>query len=101
MKLYIACSGRRVLQLGAQVADGLILAMGFSDDNLAYINNEIECACAAVNRDPAELDIWWHCTLHFGDSRESAMADNIGLPISWMTMRTMEGKQIPPITDRH
>lgn len=95
VKLYLACSGLKILRLGAQVADGLIIAMGFSEENLELINREIEAACSGVNRDPAELDIWWHCTAHFGESAGEAMAENLGVPVGWMTMRTMEGKQIP------
>ena len=95
VKVYVACSGPQILRMAAERADGLILAMGFSDENLALINQTIEEGCASVHRDPSELDIWWHSTAHFGASIEEAKATNLGVPVGWMTMRTMDGKQIP------
>ena len=93
--ILVACSGTKVLRMAAQVADGLILAMGFGQHNLDYVHQNIAEACAEVGRDPAELDIWGHGALTFGDTVEAAMAENLGVNPGWLTLGTLSGKQIP------
>lgn len=94
--ILVACSGTKVLRMAAQTADGLILAMGFGAHNLEYVHSTIEEACAEVGRDPAELEIWGHGALTFGSTVEAAMQENLGVNPGWLTMGTLEGKQIPP-----
>lgn len=93
--VYVACSGTRTLRMASEVADGLILAMGYSDENLAHVRNTIADAAAATDRDPADLDVWWHCSLGFAPSVEEGLAANLGVNPGWLTMTTMDGKQIP------
>src|SRR5262249_46670864 len=63
--LYVACAGPKVLRMAAQVADGMVVFMGFSPENIAYVNANIEEACAEVGRTPAELHVWWQTTINF------------------------------------
>lgn len=93
--VLVACSGTKVLRMAAQVADGLILAMGFGPHNLDYVRTNIEEACAEVGRDPGELELWGHGALTFGETVESAMAENLGVNPGWLTLGTLRGKQIP------
>lgn len=93
---YIACAGPRVLRTAAHVADGMIIFMGFSEENLAFVEKTIERACAEIDRDPASLKIWWQTTINFAPTVEEAMERSVGVNTSWMTMGSLEGKQIPP-----
>ena len=93
--VYVACSGPKVLRMASQVADGLIMAMGFGEEDLKYIFGIINDACAEVGRDPDELDIWWQTSLVFHSSVEEGMENNLGVNVIWMTMGSMEGKLIP------
>ena len=93
--VYVACSGPRVLRLGAQLADGLVIFMGFSPESIAYANRIIDEACAEVGRDRAELDIWWQTTINFAPTVEEALEWSLGVNTSWMTMGSVEGKLIP------
>lgn len=93
--VYVACSGPKVLRMAAQVADGMVVFMGFAPENIAFVRATIEEACAEVGRDPAELHVWWQTTVNFADTVEEAMERSLGVNTSWMTMRTMAGKQIP------
>ena len=94
--LYMACAGPRVLRMASQIADGMIIFMGFSPENLEFVNRNILEACTEVGRDPAELDIWWQTTINFAPTVEEAMERSLGVNTSWMTMGSLEGKQIPP-----
>ena len=94
--LYIACAGPKVLRLAAQVADGMVVFMGFSPEILAFVQETIAEACAEVGRDPAELDVWWQTTVNFAPTVEEAMERSLGVNTSWMTMGSLEGKGIPP-----
>ena len=93
--VYVACSGARVLAMASQVADGLIMSMGYGPDNIQYIKSIIADSCAEVGRDPEELDIWWQTALTFSPSMEEGMRTNLGVNTNWMTMGSLEGKLIP------
>lgn len=93
--LYMACAGPKVLRTAAQVADGLIIFMGFSEQNLDLVRRTVTEACAEVGRDPAELQVWWQTTITFADSVEEAMERSLGVNTSWMTAGTTRGKMIP------
>ena len=93
--VYVACSGPKVLKMAAQTADGVILTMGFSDEDVRYVRGIIAEGCAEVGRDPSEVDIWWNGYIVFGESVEEAMSRSLGWPMGWLTMTTMEGKGIP------
>ena len=93
--VYVACSGPRVLAMASQVADGLIMSMGYGPENIQYIKSIISKSCAEVGRDPEELDVWWQTALSFSSSVEEGMRTNLGVNINWMTMGSMEGKLIP------
>ena len=93
--LYVACAGPKVLRMAAQHADGMIVFMGFAPENIAFVRDTIDEACAEIGRDPAELHVWWQTTVNFADTVEEAMERSLGVNTSWMTMRSLEGKQIP------
>ena len=96
LPILVACSGKKVLRMAAQAADGVILAMGFGSHNLEYVFENIHEACSEVGRDPSDLEIWGHGALTFGPTVEEAMAENLGVNPGWLTLGTLEGKQIPP-----
>jgi 5,10-methylenetetrahydromethanopterin reductase len=93
--VYVACAGPKVLRMAAQTADGVIVFMGFAPENIALVRTTIEEGCAEVGRDPSELRVWWQTTVNFADTVEEAMERSLGVNTSWMTMRSLEGKQIP------
>lgn len=93
--IYVACSGPRVLQMTAEVADGAILHFGFSDDDVEYMEGIISTGVAAGRDRPADLDRCWHTTLMFAASVEEGMRQSLGINPGWMTMGSMEGKRIP------
>ena len=93
--VYVACSGPKVLKMASQVADGLIVTMGFSPEDISYVRGIIEEGCAEVGRNPDELDIWWNAYIVFAPSVEEAMEKSLGWSMSWITMTTLNGKGIP------
>ena len=93
--IYVACSGPKVLKMASQVADGLIMSMGFGPENVQHIKGIINDACAEVGRNPDELDVWWQTALNFSSSVEEGALSNLGVNVNWMTMGSMEGKLIP------
>lgn len=93
--VYVACSGPKVLKMASQVADGLIVSMGFAPENIQYVRTLISEACSEVGRDPDDLEIWWNTFVTFAPSIEEAMKVSVGVNSSWLTMGSLEGKQIP------
>ena len=93
--VIVAVAGPRVLQMSCEVADGMLLSMGFGPDNVAYVRELIDEACARNERDPAELELWWNSEIVFGDSVDEARQRGMGVATEWLTMGSLEGKQIP------
>lgn len=93
--VLVAVSGPKVLRMACEAADGMLLAMGFGPDNVAYVRGLIERACEEAGRRPDELECWWNSEIVFGASVEEARARGMGVGTEWLTMGTMEGKQIP------
>ena len=93
--VVVAVSGPRVLQMACETSDGMLLSMGFGPENVAYVRDLVERGCSAAGRDPAELQLWWNSEIVFGDSPEEALGRGMGVSTEWLTMGSLEGKQIP------
>lgn len=93
--VYVAAGGPKMLRMGAQVADGLVVNLGFSTELLAYCNGIIDEACAEVGRNPADLDVWWQSTINFAATVEEAKSRSLGLMTSWITKGSIDDKLIP------
>ena len=90
--IYVACSGPKVLSMAAQVADGVVVTMGFAPE---MIQATIHRACDEVGRDPETVDFWSNALVTFDESKEKAMEYSLGWTTNWLTEMTMDGKGIP------
>ena len=93
--VIVPVSGPKVLRMACEVADGMLLSMGFGAHNVDYVLGLVEEGCRAAGRDPAELELWWNSEIVFGDSVEHALSRGMGVGTEWLTMGSLEGKQIP------
>jgi 5,10-methylenetetrahydromethanopterin reductase len=93
--IYVSCSGPKVLKMASQVADGMVIQMGYAPENIQYVRGIIKESCEEVGRNPDDLDIWWTTELIFGSSVEDSMKENLGVNIGWVALTSMEGKQVP------
>ena len=93
--IYVACSGPKVLSMAAQVADGVVVTMGFAPENVEMIQATIHRACGEVGRDPETVDFWSNALVTFDESKERAMEYSLGWTTNWLTEMTMNGKGIP------
>ena len=93
--VVVAVSGPRVLQMACETSDGMLLSMGFGPHNVAYVRDLVARGCRSAGRDPAELQLWWNSEIVFGDSPEEARERGMGVATEWLTMGSLEGKQIP------
>ena len=81
--------------MACEVSDGMLLSMGFGHHNTEYVFGLVDEGCQAAVRDPGELELWWNSEIVFGDSIEDALGRGMGVGTEWLTMGTLEGKQIP------
>jgi 5,10-methylenetetrahydromethanopterin reductase len=95
LPVIVAVSGPKVLKMSCEVADGMLLSMGFGPENIAYVQGLVQSGCAEAGRDPRELELWWNSEVVFGDSVEDAQRRGMGVGTNWLTMGSLEGKQIP------
>ena len=93
--MIVAVAGPRIIRMSCEIADGMLLSMGFGPENIDYVRSLVDEGCAAAGRDPSELELWWNTEVVFGDSAEEARARGMGVSTEWLTMGSLEGKQIP------
>ena len=93
--VVVPVSGPKVLRMACEVSDGMLLSMGFGPHNVDYVRRLVEEGCEAAGRDPGELELWWNSEVVFGDSPEEALSRGMGVSTEWLTMGSLEGKQIP------
>jgi alkanesulfonate monooxygenase SsuD/methylene tetrahydromethanopterin reductase-like flavin-dependent oxidoreductase (luciferase family) len=95
LPIFVATAGPKTLRMAAQEADGVIVAMGYAPENIAHVRSLIDQACAEVDRDPDDVEIWWNASVQFADSREAALDAGVNLASAWLAAAGTEGKQVP------
>ena len=93
--VIVPVSGPKVLRMACEVSDGMLLSMGFGPHNVDYVHGLVAEGCKAAGRDPQELELWWNSEVVFGDSVDDALSRGMGVSTEWLTMGSLEGKQIP------
>ena len=93
--VIVPVSGPKVLRMACEVSDGMLLSMGFGTHNVEYVLDLVEQGCAAAGRSPDELELWWNSEIVFGDSVDDALNRGMGVGTEWLTMGSLQGKQIP------
>ena len=95
LKVYVACSGPKILRVAAEVADGAIVTMGFSPEDVDYVKGIVAEGLAKSGRSERDFEIWWNAHITFDESYEAAARRSLGWSPSWLTMGSLEGKGIP------
>ena len=96
LKVYVACAGPKSIRMAAQVADGLILSVGVSPEDIAWAQRQIAEACGEIGRDPKEIDLWHYTEIIFAASAAAAAERSLGAFSHWLTLGGTAGKRIPP-----
>ena len=95
MPVYVACAGPKSIRMASQVADGLILSVGVSPDDLRWAEEQIAAACAEIGRDPAEIDVWHYAEITFAESAAAAAENSLGWLAHFLTFGGTAGKRVP------
>ena len=93
--VFVACAGPKVLRMAAEVADGVIAAIGFSPEDIEDVHTIVGEGLAASGRKPEDFEVWWTADITFAGSVEEAATQSLGWGTSWLTISTLEGKRIP------
>lgn len=96
--VYLAAHGPKMLELAAQVADGVIIGTGITDDAIRFANDTIDRAAIAAGRDPGAIERWFFCMANVDDTDEAAI-ESLATPLSALANLLIrggtEGKAIP------
>ena len=95
LPVYVACAGPKTVRMAAQAADGLILSVGVSAEDLQWVEAQIDDACREIGRDPLGVDVWHYTEILFAESEEAAAARSLGSFSRWLTHGGTTGKRIP------
>ncbi|MGQ4464630.1 LLM class flavin-dependent oxidoreductase [Streptomyces violaceoruber] len=58
--LYLAAHGMRSLELAAQMADGIFIGLGYSEDVVREVLSVVRRGAEQANRDPDAIDLVWN-----------------------------------------
>ena len=94
-RVYVACSGPRVLRMAVEVADGIIPAMGYAQENIDHVRQLVADACQEFGRDRDSFEIWWYSEFRFGRNAETVLQSHLGSDSQWLVMGSTKGKLIP------
>ena len=95
LKVYVACSGPKILRAAAEVADGAIVTMGFSPEDVDNVKGIVAEGLAASGRSEKDFEIWWNAHITFDESYDAAAQRSLGWSPSWLSMGSLKGKGIP------
>ena len=76
--LYYSASGPKALKLAGEVADGVVLSVGSSMEEVDHKLKAVREAAAAAGRDPAAVDIWAYSFISVRETRDAAVEDVSG-----------------------
>jgi 5,10-methylenetetrahydromethanopterin reductase len=76
--IIVAASGPRVLQLAGELADGVIIESGVSDEAIDYARRNLAAGAALSGRDLASLETWWYLKASASDDHDAAISDSLG-----------------------
>jgi 5,10-methylenetetrahydromethanopterin reductase len=71
--IVVAASGPRVLQLAGEMADGVIVESGVSEEAIRFARQHLETGARAAGRDVDEIDVWWYVKATIAEDRASAI----------------------------
>ena len=77
--IVLGASGPRGLQLAGELADGVLVESGVSEDAVAYAMRNLEIGARASGRDLDALKIWWYVKSSISEDRDEA-ADQVLAP---------------------
>ena len=82
--IMIAARGPRTLEMAAEVADGILMAVGRHPATIAFAQEHIAAGCARTGRDPADLDLIHEIMGIVGDTKEDARSRARQMCAGWM-----------------
>ena len=96
--IYIAAHGSKALQLAGEIADGVLIGLGISEDVISNCLEVLEAGAKKAGRRIEDIDIWWITHREVNSTPGAAqnlvsgmVADNAIL----LSRFTLDGKFIP------
>jgi 5,10-methylenetetrahydromethanopterin reductase len=74
MKIYMACGGPKSLQLGGEIADGVILTSNADPVTMKWRIEQIEKGAEKAGRDPNDIDVWARGMIYVTDQGDYQQA---------------------------
>ena len=73
--IYLSAAGPKALALAGELADGVVLQIGSSLDEVDSKIARVRTAAVAANRQPASVDLWAYSFCSIRESRKAALSD--------------------------
>lgn len=96
--IFVAASGPQTLRLAGRVADGVIVAGGFTPEFLGESSAHLHAGAAAVGRDAGDIEVWTPVFINVSHSRAAAIEELLFILATRANhafRATMEGKGVP------
>ena len=89
--------------MAAEVADGVIAALGFAPEDIDGVHTTVAEGLAASGRKAEDFEVWWTADITFAQSVEEAAAQSLGWATNWLTISSLGRVRDPqeePAQDR-
>ncbi len=70
--VYLTAEGPKTLELGGEVADGVLCGSGILPEVIAWARDRVRTGLLRAGRSEEEVDVWFACMVSIAPSREEA-----------------------------
>ena len=96
--IYLAADGPKMLRMAGRIADGVIVGMGFREENIRRVQQFLGEGANEAGRSLHDIDIWYWARVAVADQREDALdlvRPSLAAGSAHAFRFTLEGKEVP------
>ncbi len=82
LRIYMACSGPKSLQMAGELADGVVFTSNADPVVVKWRIEQVHRGAEKAGRDPSKIDIWARGMIYIADSPEDAMREVSGYAVN-------------------
>ena len=97
--IFVAASGPKTLRMAGRIADGVVVATGVDEHEIAAALACVAEGRADAGRDPASVEVWWNVITSAGRERDAAIESvlfGLSARAHHVFRYGVEGRNVPP-----
>ena len=98
LPIYVAANGPRALQVGGELADGVI-SLGSLPAHMRWVRRQIEIGAERAGRDPTDVDLWTRSMVYVCDDVSDARRETSAFPSTYANVHQLLARSNSAITE--